>query len=151
MFRDWCEYRDFLLEKLVKPDPAWTADLVHLSRKWDRLLEPVPYENQRAASVIVQSIHCNDYTGTKPENHRVSFIEKYRHDRAASLPFVDGRCPRETDELTFAWFAKQIKVIGKDEDGRRVSRLPQLGLNRHKYWIEGDVLCRMVSYFSPIR
>jgi hypothetical protein len=91
---------------------------------------------------IVNSILCNDYTGTKPENHRVSFIEKYRHDRSAGLPFIDGRCPRFIDELSFEWFAKQIKVIGKDEDGRRVCRLPQPDLNRHKYWIEFDVLCR---------
>jgi predicted phosphoadenosine phosphosulfate sulfurtransferase len=152
MFKDWCEYRDFLIEKLVADDPKWTKELKALSKKWDDLLDPAPLDKQRAANAIIQSILCNDYTGTKTNNFRTQFIEKYRHDRAASLQWTDGRVSREQDPHSFKWFETHIKgrwaVI---EDGRRCFYPTQPGLNQHKYWIEGDTLCRTAITTSVIR
>ena len=143
MFRDWCEYRDFLIEKIVKPDPPWYKELIKTACKWDELLQPQPVDKQRAAQAIVQSILCNDYTGTKVENFRTSFIDKYRHDRAASLTWTDDRLHKEQDPASFKWFATHIMgrwaVI---EAGRRTFYPNQAGLNQHKYWMEGDTICR---------
>ena len=48
MFRDWPEYRDYLIEKLVD-DAKWKARLVKLSAKWDALFAPAPAEREHAA------------------------------------------------------------------------------------------------------
>ena len=138
MFKDWREYRDFLIEKLVGNDPKWKAQLIRISAKWDALLDEAPEDRQRAASVVVQSILCNDYTGTKLENFRVQFIEKYRHDRADSLEWIDNQVRKEQDPKAWDWFRRQIKGPDAVEEGGR--RVYYRGSFKH--WLEGEILCR---------
>ena len=70
MFKDWKEYRDYLLEKLIEPErrPAF-------QKRFDWLIEyygaAVPHEKIYKAQV--QAILVNDYHGTKLENARSSW------------------------------------------------------------------------------
>ena len=149
MFKDWCEYRDFLIEKLVDEDVGgikWKTNLQHRAAKWDALFERSPQDKQRAAEAIVQSIICNDYTMTKVENFRVGFVEKYRHDRVDSLEWENDSFPRHKDPQSFKWFESHLK--GNDGVGGNSGKLIVEGGRRYyirgrfRHWIVGETLYR---------
>ena len=150
MFKDWCEYRDFLIEKLCANDPKWQGELQALAVKWDGILVDAPADKQRGAEAIVQSILCNDYTGTKTENFRVGFIEKYRHDRADAVSWKPNRvraCEefrRAEDPMSFKWFENHINGMdgGGGRDLVREAGRVYYVRGRFRHWLEGDVLCR---------
>lgn len=138
MFRNWPEYRNYLIDKLAANDPDWQARLREQSRKMDDLLTQHPDLAEKGARAVVQSILCNDYTGTKVENFRVSFTGLFKRDKRDILPWDEnGTVQRSVDPVSFGWFERRIKLYGKDEDGQR-----RYYFMRHRYWIEGDTLHR---------
>jgi predicted phosphoadenosine phosphosulfate sulfurtransferase len=137
MFKDWCEYRDYLIEKLTANDPKWQAQLTKTSKKFDELFASEDDYKQKTASVIVQSILCNDYTGTKIDNYQTQFVGKYLQDRRRGLKWVNDETQQSDDPVSFQWYVNRLRQSGVEEDGRRVYRF-----QRYKYWITGSTLHR---------
>jgi predicted phosphoadenosine phosphosulfate sulfurtransferase len=76
MFRDWREYRDFLLEKLIE-NPEWKARFrkkftEHETSLW------FPHLGERGYIVHVTSILTNDWEGIKLDNLKVLYAGYYR-------------------------------------------------------------------------
>ncbi len=83
MFRDWVEYRDFLLERLISAEkrPIFAKRFKSDERKY-RFFEDIMQDNifNRAMRVQVVSMLANDWFGTKLENLRASYSNRYlRH------------------------------------------------------------------------
>lgn len=79
MFKNWCEYRDFLIEKLVD-DEKWKKDLYKYVSDWDTLFKDDLPNKDKSAKQIIQSILANDFGGTKLKNYRVRFVGLYQKD-----------------------------------------------------------------------
>lgn len=139
MFKSWCEYRDYLIEKLTANDPKWRTQLIRQSRELDRLLASSAdaTDRERAARAVINSILCNDYTGTKVENFRTAFVGKYKQDRRGVMKWTNDCAYRADDPDSFKWYVNRIRLNGVDRDGRRV-----FYFKRYEYWLEGDVLHR---------
>jgi predicted phosphoadenosine phosphosulfate sulfurtransferase len=137
MFQDWCDYRDFLIEKLVDNDPKWKARLIAQSGRLDELFASDPPAKQQAARAVVQSILCNDYTGTKIDNYKTAFVGKYKQDQRTAMKWTEDRALREDDPVSFKYYATRIRQSGVEEAGQRCYHF-----QRHRYWINGDVLHR---------
>jgi len=77
MFRDWCEYRDFLIKKIVT-DKGWEKKLDYITKQWDKLFKDDEQARYKAAKVIIQSVLVNDLEMTKVKNFRASFVGLYK-------------------------------------------------------------------------
>jgi hypothetical protein len=140
MFKDWCEYRDYLTEKLCGNDPKWQAGLIKMARQWDYLLEDAPKDRQRGAAAVVNSILCNDYTGTKTDNFRTHFLNKYRMDVADAFDWADNQMRRDQDPKTFKWFEHHFRNKGAlwtDAAGAKWFQR-----RRYRYRLKGDTVFR---------
>jgi hypothetical protein len=138
MFKDWPEYRDYLIEKLTSNDPSWNKRLKRQSAMFDSMLGNVPAFVEKAARAVVQSILCNDYTGTKMDNFKTSFTGFYKRDRRDSMQWdEDDTFPRERDPISFKWYENRFRLDGFDRDGKRIYRR-----ERYEYWAVGDTLHR---------
>ena len=69
MFRDWREYRDYLLEKLIE-DPEWLAGFRKRFAKQDRWYQPELGDT--LYKMQVKSILTNDWEGIKLKNYEDS-------------------------------------------------------------------------------
>lgn len=87
MFKDWCEYRDFLIEKLAANDPEWQRKLRKVSGEWDRLLANEPEKKEKSARVVVSSLVTNDYNGAKIDNWKAAFINLYKQEMVNQVPW----------------------------------------------------------------
>lgn len=87
MFRDWCEYRDFLIDKLAANDPDWQARLRKIAADWDLLLAKEPAHKQKSARVVVSSLVTNDYNGAKIDNWKAAFINLYKQELVTQVPW----------------------------------------------------------------
>jgi hypothetical protein len=138
MFKDWCEYRDYLIEKLVANDPKWQEQLKRTSARYDELFTTENDHRQDAAAVVVQSILCNDYTGTKVDNYQTQFVGKYLQDRRRTMKWTAGVFQKADDPISFQWYVNRLRQSGEDlSDGRRV-----FAFQRYRYWMVGDALHR---------
>lgn len=86
MFSSWCDYRDFLIEKLTSGDPHWKEALLKKAVKWDALLADDPEARERSARVIVSAICTNDYNGSKVDNHENVFIKFFQRESLLAIP-----------------------------------------------------------------
>jgi predicted phosphoadenosine phosphosulfate sulfurtransferase len=109
MFRDWCEYRDFLIEKLTSDRPEWHAELIKTAKHWDRVLDESPGEKQKSAGVLVQAVLCNDYTGTKINNHQLQFITRYVYDQVDAYEWPGNRWERGVKPAAWEWLQRKVK------------------------------------------
>jgi len=100
MFKDWCEYRDFLIEKLCSNDPVWKAKLIKISAKWDAQFANSPAKMQ-GAKVVVQSIVTNDYNGAKIEGFKAGFVNLYVRHQLDDIPWVDNKFERSVNPRLF--------------------------------------------------
>jgi predicted phosphoadenosine phosphosulfate sulfurtransferase len=87
MFKNWCEYRDFLIEKLAANDAEWQVKLRKTAADWDKLLALEPRHKERSARVIVSSVVTNDYNGAKLDNWKSAFINLYKQERLTTIPW----------------------------------------------------------------
>jgi predicted phosphoadenosine phosphosulfate sulfurtransferase len=110
MFLTWREYRDYLMEKLVRPNREWYDTMKAVAVKWDKMLALQPEDVESTARVFVQAILTNDYHGTKIEAHRVQFITRFIYDRADQRNWTkDDEYLRESDPEAFDWMVRQTK------------------------------------------
>jgi predicted phosphoadenosine phosphosulfate sulfurtransferase len=140
MFANWREYRDHLIDKLCANDPEWQADLRKRTRKWDELLVEQPVDLEAAAGVVVDSILCNDYTGTKLENYQLHFIAKYRYDRVDLFLWPESNTlERGQDSVVYDFLYKKVttRQWSYEENGRRYHRR-----HRWRYWLVDNVIHR---------
>lgn len=130
MFRDWCEYRDFLIEKLCVNDPEWQRNITEQARIHDDFLDDNPKARNKAATLFVQSILCNDYTGTKIDNFRTAFLGPYMRDLIWTSDWKDDTLVRDTNPKAFDLLKKRI---GTKE---------VYTLLRTRYWLDGERIRR---------
>jgi len=79
MFRDWVEYRDYLINKLVVDDRL--KHTIEYTRKhWDEVFKDDPENKDKAAKVIIKSIIVGDVEGTKLRNYRNAFVRYYERE-----------------------------------------------------------------------
>jgi predicted phosphoadenosine phosphosulfate sulfurtransferase len=85
MFQNWCDYRDFLIEKLTANDPDWQATLRKKAAHWDQLLADEPEAREKSARVIVSAICTNDYNGTKIDSYENVFIKFFKRESLVAI------------------------------------------------------------------
>ena len=83
MFKDWTEYRDYLLENLTqdKYKKYFKGLFKRNQNTYGRILEQVPELLVKCRKAQIQSILTNDWEGTKMENfRRLPLLARYRRE-----------------------------------------------------------------------
>ena len=84
MFKDWTEYRDYLLENLTqdKYKKYFKGLFKRNQNTYGRILEQVPELLVKCRKAQIQSILTNDWEGTKMENFEtITFVSKVQTRR----------------------------------------------------------------------
>lgn len=131
MFKDWCEYRDFLIEKLVSSDPEWKKKLLARVAEWDKMFDGSEHK-QKAAKIIVSSICSNDFNGAKIDNFRASFVNLYKRHQLDDIPWENNEFHRATNPVIFDLLKKRCE--------RLVSKM--YTYKQFRYRIDGDTAYR---------
>jgi predicted phosphoadenosine phosphosulfate sulfurtransferase len=80
MFKDWQEYRDFLMEKLVT-DEDFRKKLNRFITIFEETFEGNRKHLEKSAKKVIQSIVSNDLECTKISNYNKAFCGIYRKDK----------------------------------------------------------------------
>jgi predicted phosphoadenosine phosphosulfate sulfurtransferase len=80
MFKDWAEYRDYLLDKLVT-DESLIALVKGFTTYTDDLFKDEPVLRQKAIRCALNVIVTGDVTGTKFKNFKSTYIGHYKKDK----------------------------------------------------------------------
>jgi predicted phosphoadenosine phosphosulfate sulfurtransferase len=140
MFRDWCDYRDFLIEKLAANDPEWQATLRKTSAAWDQLLAERPKDKQKSARVIVSSVVTNDYNGAKIDNWKSVFINMFKQEKMTrGIPWRKNNTFRKED-------APELFVILKKKIERKRGLWRAKG---YRYWLKNDEVAVRRNVYGP--
>ncbi len=90
MFSNWVEYRDFLFEKLLT-DEQTKKTMKYFIYKFDHIFKDDQENLEKSAKKVVQSIICNDITGTKLKNYYGTFVNYYKRDNNIKLKKYDRK------------------------------------------------------------
>lgn len=80
MFKDWLEYRDFLMTKLVN-DEELRKVLNSYAKRWDEIFKDDKDNQEKSAQVIIKSMITGDVGATKLKNHHNRFVCLYKRDK----------------------------------------------------------------------
>ncbi len=83
MFKDWQEYRDYLIENLIK-DPRFKKRLYSYRDRWDKIFVDDRPAREKCAKKIIQSVLANDLECVKLDNFRNSYVRLYQKDKERS-------------------------------------------------------------------